>query len=148
MPCSGQTIDNLEAEGHREMTGDVGRIEKPTDIYYRALYTIQGYKTAVEQWTDTFDSAKNETVQISFDQGSNNSDNDSSSRSIAGEASASKIPLIAIEINGESKDNEKTFELAKKSSQVTLALTIKNRELFTIGTGAWYVLLDSLLFRY
>ena len=144
MPCSGQTIDNLEADSHKEMTGDVGRIAKPTDIYYRALYTIQGYRTAVEQWTDTFKSAQNESVQISFDQGSNNSDNNSSTKTIAGEASASRVPLIAIEVNGESKDNEKTFELAKKSSQVTLALTLKNRELFTIGAGAWYVLQDSL----
>ena len=137
MPCSGQSIDNTGAETHKATTGDASETKKPTDIYYRPLYTIPGYKETLKEWTDTFDTAKIETVQISLDQGSNSSDDNSWSKTIAGEASASDVPFFAIKVNDESKGNEKTYELAKESSQVTLAVTLKNRQLFTIGAGDW-----------
>jgi hypothetical protein len=137
MACSSQTIDNLEAAIKKAMTGDGAQIQQPTDLFYRPLYSIQGYKTTVATWTAGWDTAQSKKAEFKLDEGVEKSKTDSSSTTISGEAALRHVPIISLTVNGRSEESQRTVDLAKSSAEVSVAVTYKNSQVFTIDSGDW-----------
>lgn len=131
MPCIAEDINNINSD----RDGSTGAA---TNVFYRPLYTLQGYASQVDDWiTKPANTPPADTISFSIQEGQKTNWSEMGFSKVEGKGSASAWCFLKASGNAASGAENSSLKIDSTSSSINVTITFQGLRAIDVGTGAW-----------